>query len=206
LRRLTDNGWWNANPSWSPDGTKVAFESAPPSSTTEHSEIYTINADGTGEKALTNNQTVDVLPEWSPDGRRIVFQSYSAINVMNANGTEQRRVQSGGTLQLPGTDPLAWSPDGKKIALVTTDDEIATINPDGTRLASITRTPYLSVWDPNWQPLPEPTPPKSRSLTVHPPDTGGPPLLLVASALLFCVGVLLNAVVKRMMEAPRHMN
>ena len=38
---------------------------------------------------------------------------------------------------------------------------------------------------------------KSRSVTVHPPDTGGSSLLLVASVLLFSVGRLLYVVVKR---------
>jgi hypothetical protein len=43
--------------------------------------------------------------------------------------------------------------------------------------------------DPDWQPLPK----------IHPPDTGGPSLLLVASALLFFGGVQFYAVVKRKM-------
>src|SRR5215207_3034845 len=36
-------------------------------------------------------------------------------------------------------------------------DEIATINPDGSGLAPIARTPDLFVGDPDWQPLPGPT-------------------------------------------------
>ncbi len=51
----------------------------------------------------------------------------------------------------------------------------------------------------DWQPLRGDAGPKSRSETVHPPDTGGPSLLLVAGALLFSGGVLLYAVVKRRM-------
>ena len=43
------------------------------------------------------------------------------------------------------------------------------------------------------QPLPRPMSPESRSVTVHPPDTGGLSLLLVASVVLFSVGLLLYA-------------
>jgi hypothetical protein len=41
----------------------------------------------------------------------------------------------------------------------------------------------------DWQPLT----PKSRTMTVHQPDTGGPSLLLIASALLFSEGVMIYA-------------
>jgi hypothetical protein len=55
--------------------------------------------------------------------------------------------------------------------------------------------PGVDESKPDWQPLTL----KSRSETVHPPDTGGPSLLLVASALLFSVGRLLYAVVRSRM-------
>lgn len=208
VRRLTD-GRWNISPSWSPDGTKIAFQSTSDSDDVlDNWEIHTINVDGTGEKALTNNDTgqSDTLPEWSPDGRRIVFQGSTGIEIMNADGTEQR------TLYLLGGGKSAWSPEGKKIALAASD-EIATINPDGSGLDPITSTPDLFVADPDWQPLPEPTEAKPekkqgqcqqqgskhRSVTVDQPDTGGPSLLLVASVLLFSGGVLFCAVLKRRM-------
>jgi len=113
-------------PAWSPDGKKIAFQSTPIS--VDAWEIYTINADGTGEKALTNNQMYGSLPDWSPDGQRIVFNGFTGIHVINADGKGLRPLQG-------GTDP-AWSPDGKKIAFRGADergdDEIATMNPDGS--------------------------------------------------------------------------
>ena len=60
---------------------------------------------------------------------------------------------------------------------------------DGSDVAQITANSDVKDMDPDWQPLP----PKSPSVTVYPPDTGGPSLLLVASALLFSGGVLLYA-------------
>jgi hypothetical protein len=62
---------------------------------------------------------------------------------------------------------------------------------NGSDIAQVTNA-RVDVDRPDWQPLT----PKSRSLKVHPPDTGGPSLLLVASALLFSGGVMFYAVVK----------
>jgi TolB protein len=59
--------------------------------------VFTVNADGTGLRNLTNNDRVhDRSPAWSPDGKAIAFASErdgnSEIYVMNADGTEQKRV------------------------------------------------------------------------------------------------------------------
>jgi TolB protein len=49
--RLTNNPSWDDSPSWSPDGNKIAFDSARDG----NGEIYIMNADGTGQTRLTNN-------------------------------------------------------------------------------------------------------------------------------------------------------
>jgi hypothetical protein len=144
-----------------------------------------MNVDGTGEKALTNNRVYEGLPDWSPDGRRIVLAGEGGTYVMNSNGTEKR------ALHRYGSYP-AWSPDGKKILFASeTDDYIAAINPDGSGLTYISRTPHMDVnFELDWQPLPR---------TVHQPDTGGLSLLLAASALLISGGVMFYAGLKRRM-------
>ena len=38
-------------------------------------EIYSMNADGSGQTRLTNNPAADGFPTWSPDGTRIAFVS-----------------------------------------------------------------------------------------------------------------------------------
>jgi hypothetical protein len=56
--RLTNNAaddYWSA---WSPDGTKIAFQSS--------DEIYTMNANGTGQTRLTTNTALDGHPDWQP--------------------------------------------------------------------------------------------------------------------------------------------
>ena len=60
------------NPDWSPDGKKIAFEAG-----NGYSDIFVMNADGTGQTNLTNNPAANDAddPYWSPDGKRIVFAS-----------------------------------------------------------------------------------------------------------------------------------
>ena len=87
LARVTNNPANDVTPSWSPDGSKVAFASGRDGK----GEIYAINADGTGEKRLTDNAAVDTSPAWSPDGSKIAFSTNRdgnyEIYVMNADGT-----------------------------------------------------------------------------------------------------------------------
>jgi len=112
LRRLTHNGVSDAQPAWSPDGTKIAFVRG--SGLGE--EIYVMNVSGTGTKQLTNNNYFDEMPAWSPDGSKIAFVStadtYRHVYLMNANGSGVTRLTQGTTADFFPT----WSPDGTKIA------------------------------------------------------------------------------------------
>ena len=65
--RLTFNDAFDASPVWSPDGRRIAFTS----DRDGRSEVYVMNADGSGVTRLTHNDAVDSSPAWSPDGRRI---------------------------------------------------------------------------------------------------------------------------------------
>lgn len=67
------NAQGNADPSFSPDGTRIAFVSRRDNG---NSEIYTMNVDRTGTPTrLTTNTAVDVQPVFSPDGTKIAFRS-----------------------------------------------------------------------------------------------------------------------------------
>jgi Tol biopolymer transport system component len=62
-------------PSWSPDGSRLAFE-------IDHA-IHVIDADGSGLTRLTGRQNLDAVPStWTPDGDRIVFWGRSAADPM----------------------------------------------------------------------------------------------------------------------------
>jgi TolB protein len=95
----------NYLPVYSPDGTKIAFTS----NRDGNPEIYVMNADGTGERRLTNNPAIDVTPTWSPTGNQIAWTSDRTQNpqiyIMNADGTGQRRLTTSGYCDRP-----TWSP------------------------------------------------------------------------------------------------
>src|SRR6185436_2449802 len=68
---ITDIAMDARQPSWSPDGTRLAFQ-AYRSSTWQ---IWTVKADGTDLRPVTSGPYDDREPAWSPDGRQIAFSS-----------------------------------------------------------------------------------------------------------------------------------
>jgi Tol biopolymer transport system component len=121
-RRLTDPKLHGAgSPTWSPDGNRIAFLGG------DSNEIYVMNADGSRQRRLTRNPADDWSPGWppvwSPDGTRIAFtrgdpRSLAScdmwvdcnvdIYVMNADGSDQRRLTSNPKLD----EAPVWSSGG----------------------------------------------------------------------------------------------
>jgi Tol biopolymer transport system component len=127
-----------------------------------NSEIYLMNADGTGQTPLTNSPDWKTQPTWSPDGRQIAFLtqnggSFCSIYVMNADGTNIRQVTTLSTGVYDIEHGLSWSPDGRKIAFndstdIFTINDIFTIEIDGTNLVNLTKGTgydYKPAWSPD---------------------------------------------------------
>jgi hypothetical protein len=116
-------------PTWSPDGTKIAFARA------HHGtgyDILVVNANGTNTVNLTASLggTAEWMPAWSPDlgngTSRIAFvrrvNGSEGVWTMRADGTDLKQITAG-VLDL---EP-AWSPDGRTIVFTRTN---AMINAD----------------------------------------------------------------------------
>jgi len=70
LARLTTEPLDGMYPTWSPDGAQLAFMSARNGRT----EIFTMNADGSGQELLVSMPSGSAIdPRWSPTGKHIVF-------------------------------------------------------------------------------------------------------------------------------------
>lgn len=83
---------FSLSPSWSPDASLITFTDK----AGNNSEVFIMNADGTGLKNVTNDPQQDTNPVFTPDGSEIVFvrSSYGTAQLyrMNLQGGDQRHL------------------------------------------------------------------------------------------------------------------
>lgn len=115
------------------------------------SEIYSMNADGSGARRLTRTPGFDGFASWSPDGRKILYHSQDRRSgriggvVINADGSGKRWLPSNGS----------WSPDGRRIVFGSNRDgngEIYVMNADGSGQRIVVAIPSSNELGPQWSP------------------------------------------------------
>ena len=155
ITRLTDDVAYDWNPSWSPDGSRIAFNSITGPRANNNWDVYVMDADGDNIDRLTNNSSKDYDPSWSPDGEKIAFTSNrngdTDIYVRNADGTggATRLTQNAASDWSP-----SWSPDGSRIAFISDragNDEVYVMNADGSGQTRLTSDSAVD-WEPSWSP------------------------------------------------------
>lgn len=115
---VSDQKGNNSAPAWSPDGRMLAVAL----SRTGNTQIFGVNADGSGLRRLSQSSAIDTEPEFSPDGQAIYFTSdrggQPQIYKMPAQGE-----QAGGAQRVTftgnyNTSPRV-SPDGRQLAYIS---------------------------------------------------------------------------------------
>ncbi len=128
------------NPKFSPDGTRIVFQSSGGRRT---AGIYVMNSDGTSPIRIS---TFGGVPAWSPDSARIAFHS-NGIWIMNSDGSEAQQITNHGHF-------AAWSTNGRQIAFSSDalgDAGIWLMDADGTN--AYCALPRLgAVMDVVWSP------------------------------------------------------
>jgi Tol biopolymer transport system component len=102
---------------WSPDGTRLVFFVIGRSG--GNHDVYVVNADGTGERNITNSLEDEQWPAWSPDGRLIAAEREYGVLVMNSDGSDQRILPSDVLDPSNAASWPLWAPDGSSMAVYT---------------------------------------------------------------------------------------
>ena len=155
---LQADGEYKSCPQFSPDGKQIVYNA----STKTGCHIFKIDVDGENNHLFISNAS---SPKWSPLGDKIAYLSSgkdgsSQIFVTDVCGRNQKQLTTTTSPRLwPGWAPDGngdpqWTPDGKKIVYVSSENEKAEIfimNADGSKQTRLTKAEY-------WDGSPEVTP------------------------------------------------
>jgi dipeptidyl aminopeptidase/acylaminoacyl peptidase len=166
LERLTKSKWDESSPTWSPDGTRIAFMSnhADDPDRDPAAQLYVVEAKpGSSEKALTppGTRAGRSRPEWSPDGNWIAYlegdeMKYGAYSMdhlaLVATDGSKPPTRFKATEDLDrGVGGVRFSPDGKSIRFLVVDDRSvypARANLSGGKVERLLSSPIVvSNWN-----------------------------------------------------------
>lgn len=142
--QLTFGPGVDVGPRWSPDGTKIAFNSN--RDTGYEYEIFVMNADGTNMQKIVSLGSNCVGQDWTPDGEKLGFSvnygsNNNSILWVNADGTGLEPIYDAHSK----VDFCSFSTDGNKILFIHWG-ELYVMNLDGTgktRIANAQRADWL---------------------------------------------------------------
>jgi hypothetical protein len=143
--QITHSGRHDTQPSWSPDGTRIAYVSMP-ANTSGNFQIHIVRSDGSGDRTLVDGVTTVQFPTWSPDGRTIAYASRNGLTEMLAK-VDLATGKTGWLTYTPGALSPTWGQAG--IAYVTGDGTLELASP-GT--GTVKKIVSNNATEPSWSP------------------------------------------------------
>ena len=119
---LTDDEWYDQSPTWSPDGSRIAYAVSDQSDYAW--EIFTMNADGSDQRRVTDYPGYDMGPVWSPDGSMLAFTS-DRFRGPDARGEDQSGL------------PYVMNADGSGVRLLFTEEQLGAMGIDPNASVSV---------------------------------------------------------------------
>ena len=131
-------------PVWSPDGTKIVFQSQVDSSNFVSYEFYVMDADGSNLHRISTNGTLDSRATWSPDCSHVAFIGRDfGIYAVNPDGTGETRVVP----SLGIAYGLDWSSDGTRFVFYKINFNVFVMDVDGSNQRQLTFTEHTADGD-----------------------------------------------------------
>jgi len=154
LVQLTHNNAVDWIPSWSPEGTRIAFTS----DREGNYDLWVMDADGSEQRPWITLDAWDEYARWSPDGSRLAFAStgetsgvWNSEIFVAASNTNLRRV----TFNMGADEWPSWSPDGRWLACSSDRDKDMDIYvfsaADGSNITNWTADTAFNE-QPTWSP------------------------------------------------------
>lgn len=150
LNQLTENPS-DSEPDFSADGRWIAF--------VRDGDVWTMRADGSGQRVLTSGAEIDSRPLFAPNGRYLLFERRQSedgrrdLYTVRAGGSVPRRL----VYSLADEREATFAPNGRAIAFVIgggtgagATDDVYTVRPSGARLRRLTRTGPVDEFAPRF--------------------------------------------------------
>jgi len=122
VTQLTNTPEYEGAPTWSPDGSFMAFEAY------ENENLNIIvgpsNDPLNDSIRLTVSSSSDHSPAWAPDGRHIAFISDGDVILADLDRTDEKRFQNLSNTGLASESHPVWSPDGNQLAWASSSQSV----------------------------------------------------------------------------------
>ena len=116
-QQLTNNPGYCMYPTWSPDGTRIAYS-------VDGQGLHIMNADGSGDQVIAPNTSWGLA--WSPDGSQLALGSDNMVMILESNGSFVQNLMQGvqpswsrtggvTAVPLPGSPPVQAQPQAAQV-------------------------------------------------------------------------------------------